>query len=236
MIQIKQLYKKYQKVQALSGADLTAEPGKITGLLGPNGCGKTTLIKIILGLVPFDQGTVLVGNTSVDKDCHYRHKLGYMPQNPDFPANLRIDEILTMLEDIRGKKAILKDELLQKFRVTDLLKRPFGNLSGGTKQKITAIAAMMFDPEVLILDEPTVGLDPVSVVTLRELTSTAAKKGHTVLLVSHVMSEIELLSQQITFFFEGKDIFSGTALQICQHAGASRLDDAIVHLMNTAKT
>lgn len=235
MIEIKNLSKSYGKVKALESVDLQALPGKVTGILGPNGCGKTTLIKSVLGLVVADSGDVLVTGQNVLNGCDYRNEIGYVPQNAQFPNNLTAVELFAMIEDIRKKKSLRQSELIDLFDLHPHLNKPLGTLSGGTRQKVALVLGFMFDPQVLILDEPTVGLDPLAVVRLKKLVRDAASKNKTVLLVTHMMAEIEQLVDQMFFLLEGQVRFSGHLDSIRERAQTANLEDAIVQLMKREK-
>ena len=233
MIQIKKLTKSYGVIRAVNGVSFSAQSGMITGLMGPNGCGKSTLIKSILGLVIPDQGEIEVEGVSVRADCAYRHHIGYMPQNPDFPKNLSITELLDMLEDIRGQKAARRKELEALFGLESVGSRSFGVLSGGTKQKVAAVAALMFNPKILILDEPTVGLDPVSAAQFKTVLQDLARSGCCILLVSHLLGEVQSLVQQVVFMLAGQIRFSGTLDEFKLQTSSTTLEQAI--LRSTAK-
>jgi Cu-processing system ATP-binding protein len=230
-LEIQSLQKRYARTQALKGVSLQMRPGRVTGILGPNGCGKTTLIKSVLGLVVPDRGNILMNGVDILGSCEYRRAIGYMPQNPDFPGNLKISEILNLLENVRAQKAARREELCALFDLGPHLHKPFAALSGGTKQKVAAVAAFMFDPDVLILDEPTVGLDPVSMVKLKALVTESARQGRTVVLVTHMVAEIEQLVDEMVFLLDGEVQFCGSLDELRARTGAHDLDEAIVSLM-----
>jgi Cu-processing system ATP-binding protein len=237
MISVKGVSKKYSQVQALNNLTLEILSGRVTGILGPNGCGKTTLIKSILGLVVPDRGQIEVDGHSIFNGWDYRQKIGYMPQNADFPGNLKINELFTMLEDIRQVKSENRSQLINLFKLENTLHRPFGELSGGTKQKVAVIAAFMFNPQILILDEPTVGLDPVAVANLKVLIKDASGSGRAVLLVTHMVSEIEQLVNEMFFVLEGELKFSGNLATIIGQAKSSNLEEAVKNIIEAgAKT
>ncbi len=232
MISVRRIAKAYKNVQALQGVDLDFTPGLVTGVLGPNGCGKSTLIKAILGLVIPDQGEILMNGSNVNQLIDFKKHLGYMPQNSQFPGNLTSAEIFRMIEDIRGVTARRKEELIELFEIGPHLNKPAGELSGGTRQKASAVLALMFDPDILILDEPTVGLDPVAVVRLKALIKDFALKGKTVILVTHMLGEIEQLVQKMYFILEGRVKFSGSLDEIKARGGSDNLDEAVVKHMS----
>lgn len=233
MIQIMQLSKSYGSQKVLSEVSLELRKGQITGLVGPNGCGKTTLIKTILGLVIPDEGKVLVDEKSIADTFLYRENIGYLPQNPDFPANLSIHELLDMLEDVREQKAASKLELLRLFQLESQLNKNFSALSGGTKQKVAAVAAFMFNPPFLILDEPTVGLDPVSAQRLKSLAKERSKAGSGILLVSHIMTEMDQLVDHMTFLLEGKVKYSGSVSDLKKSTQSLNLEQAVVAVLDS---
>lgn len=235
MIQVHELKKKYGPVQALDGVSMTLSEGMITGILGPNGCGKSTLIKSILGLVVPDSGVIEIEGQKIQGAWDYRREIGYMPQSADFPANLTIMELLDMLEDIRGEKGRRRKELTDLFELGPHLGKLFGTLSGGTKQKVAAVSAFMFEPKILVLDEPTVGLDPLAASRIKGLIEDAAKSGRTVVLVTHMVSEIEQLVSNLYFLLEGKEAFSGTLESIRNHGGSPQLEQAIVRLIQARR-
>lgn len=234
MIRLIQIEKKFGKFEVLKGISFNVEPGKITAIVGPNGSGKTTIIKSILGLVKPDDGDILINEKSVLGDFLYRRDIGYMPQTASFPENLTVKEVIRMICDLRNVKMNLNDYLINKLNLSAELGKQIKNLSGGNKQKVSALIALMFDPSIIILDEPTAGLDPVSSSHFKEIILDEKKKGKTIILTSHIMSEIEEMADHIIFLLEGKICFDGSVLSLLTYKGESKLEKAIANMMNEA--
>lgn len=231
MIQIKQLNKSFGKQQVLEGIDLNIDqPGRITAVLGPNGSGKTTLIKCLLGMVVPDSGSILIHGESIRNKWNYRSQIDYLPQIARFPENLRVDELIAMIKDIRGGKA--NDEhLISVFGLAPYLPQRLGNLSGGTKQKVNLVLALMYDSPILILDEPTSGLDPVAMIRLKERLAEEKRKGKIILMTSHIISFVEEMADDIVFLLEGNIYFQGSIEQIKEQYGERELEKAIAHIL-----
>lgn len=232
MIRLKEIEKKFGKFEVLKNLSFNIEPGKITALVGPNGSGKTTIIKTILGLVKLDNGDILINDKSILNDYHYRKYIGYMPQTASFPENLTVREVLKMISDLRNSKIQLIDELIEAMNLTSEMNKQIKTLSGGTKQKVSALISLMFNPSIIILDEPTAGLDPVASSNLKELVIKEKLKGKTIILTSHIMSEIEELADHIIFLIEGKIKFDGSVLDLLTYKGENKLEKAIANMMN----
>jgi Cu-processing system ATP-binding protein len=232
LIRLKEIEKKFGKFEVLKNLSFNIEPGKITALVGPNGSGKTTIIKTILGLVKPDNGDILIDDKSILNDYHYRKNVGYMPQTASFPENLTVREVLKMISDLRNSKIESIDELIEAMNLTSEMNKQVKTLSGGTKQKISALISLMFNPSIIILDEPTAGLDPVASSNLKELVIKEKLKGKTIILTSHIMSEIEELADHIIFLIEGKIKFDGSVFDLLTYKGENKLEKAIANMMN----
>ncbi|RAJ15052.1 ABC transporter ATP-binding protein [Olleya aquimaris] len=232
MVIIENLHKKFGKNQVLSGVNLTINEGGIFAVLGPNGSGKTTLIKAVLGMVIPNKGNITVLGENIYKNSDYRHKIDYLPQIANFPSNLRVKELIKMIKDLR-KPTNEDEQLIKLFRLEPFLDKKLGQLSGGTKQKVNLVLTFMFDSALVILDEPTTGLDPISLIRLKDLIKAEKAKGKTILITSHIMSFVEEVSDEIVFILEGKIYFKGTIQELktktqqpdFEHAIASILSD-----------
>ncbi|MDC1379215.1 ABC transporter ATP-binding protein [Algibacter sp.] len=230
MVSIQNLHKKYGKNQVLSGIDLTINSGGIFAVLGPNGSGKTTLIKSILGMVIPNQGVIEVLNKNIKKNSDYRHQIDYLPQIANFPSNLKVRELIKMIKDLRGYTN--EDlHLIELFKLQPFLDKKLGNLSGGTKQKVNIVLTFMFDSPLIILDEPTTGLDPISLIRLKELIQTEKAKGKTILITSHIMSFVEEVSDEIVFLLEGKIYFKGSISELKTKTNQQDFEHAIASIL-----
>lgn len=230
MIAIKNLEKRFGKLQVLKGIDITLEKGKIYAFLGPNGSGKTTLIKSILGLTQPDKGQIWIDNENIKDSWRYKSRIGYMPQIARFPENLTMMELLGMVKDIR-KTASSEEDYIAYFDLEGARHKKLKDLSGGMKQKVNAILAFMFHPDILIFDEPSVGLDPVSVLKLKSLMHRQREQGKTILLTTHILSEVEELADEIIFLMDGRIYFKGTVAELVDMQQESNLERAIASLL-----
>lgn len=235
MITISNLHKSFGALHVLRGLDLEFREGEVTAILGPNASGKTTLLKSILGLVNPDEGAITVKDITLNGNADYRRWIGYMPQTPRYPENLTVRQVLTMIEDLRDDAASRREEFVEPLRLTSELDKPLKTLSGGTRQKVSAVIALMFDPDIIILDEPTAGLDPLSSSVLKDFILEEKRCGKTVLLTSHIMSEIEELADRVVYLLEGKIRFDGSVEELTSNAGEVRLERAIARLMEKEK-
>ena len=231
MIRICGVTKRFGALEVLKGMDAEITSGHVTGVVGPNAAGKTTLIKSILGLTRPDSGTILVNGTRVNGDETYRRHIGYMPQIARFPSNLTGDELVAMLRDLRPDVPDVDDDLIGRFSLESELKKKLNVLSGGTRQKITAVTAFLFRPDILILDEPTAGLDPRSSAILKDKILEERGRGRTFIITSHIMSELEELADEVIFVNEGRVRFAGSVNGMMELTSQSNLERAVAELM-----
>jgi len=226
MIQIDNLHKKFGKNQVLSNLDLDIKGGGIFAILGPNGSGKTTLIKSILGMVVPSKGSISVLDKIVKKNWKYRQEIDYLPQIANFPGNLRVKELIRMIKDLRQKKS-REEELITLFGLEPFLNKKLGTLSGGTKQKVNIILTFMFDSPLIILDEPTTGLDPASLIKLKKLILQEKNKGKTILITTHIMQFVEEMADEIVYLLEGDIYFKGSVEQLMTKTNQIDFEHAI---------
>jgi Cu-processing system ATP-binding protein len=231
MVRITALSKTFGAQRVLRSVDLVVRPGRVMAIVGPNGTGKTTLIKSVLGLTHADAGSITVGGVPVTGDERYRSRIGYMPQIARFPENLTGGELIAMLKDLRGPGARLDEELIHAFALQSALEQPLRVLSGGTRQKVNAVMAFLFSPELLILDEPTAGLDPLSSSILKDRILAARGDGRTFIVTSHLMNELEELADDVAFMLDGRATFVGTLDELKRVTNQGTMERAIASLM-----
>ena len=231
MIEIKGVRKAFGDREVLRGVELSVQPGRVTAIVGPNGAGKTTLIKCLLGLARPDSGVVTVGGEPLTADPTYRSRIGYMPQSPRFPENLTGNDLIAMLRDLRGPDAETDDSLVRAWSLAGELAKPLRILSGGNRQKVNAVTAFLFRPEVLILDEPTAGLDPAASALLKDAIIAQREAGRTFVVTSHVMSQLEEIADDVAFMLDGTIRFMGSLRCMKEQTRERNLERAVAAMM-----
>jgi len=233
MIIANNVSKNFGSLTALNNFSVNCNKGECIALIGPNGSGKTTFIKTILGMVVCDSGFITVNGFNIKNDWQYRSNIGYMPQTGRYPENMTIGQVLEMMQDIRGKinSNELDEDLINQFEIKSILHKRMRTLSGGTRQKISAALAFLFNPDLLILDEPTAGLDPLSSEILKEKIIEEKKKGKLILITSHILSELDDLVTQVIYMQDGCLCFHKTIEQLKEDTGQTKLAKAIAQVM-----
>lgn len=231
MIIASNVTKTFGRLKALDNISVTCAKGETIALIGPNGSGKTTLIKTMLGMVVPDSGFITFDKQNILHDWKYRGRIGYMPQIGHYPENMTIAQLIDMMKDIRRSEHALDEDLIHAFGIPALQNKRMRTLSGGTRQKVSACLAFLFNPDVLILDEPTAGLDPLASEILKEKIKAEKKKGKLILITSHILSELDGLVSQIIFMQEGKIQFHKSLQQLQEDTGQERLSQAIAYLI-----
>lgn len=231
MISVQHIHKKFGKLEVLKDFNLEFESGNSYALMGPNGSGKTTLIKIILGMVIPNSGDVLVQGKSIKGSYAYRSNIGYMPQIGRYPDNIKIGQLFSMMQDMRPEIKEYDMELVEAFGLHNMLEKPMHTLSGGTRQKVSAALAFMFRADILILDEPTAGLDPIAVEVLKNKIKMERDSGKLILITSHILSELEELTNHAIYIFEGDVFFNDTVQSLKDITGENKFSTAIARLM-----
>lgn len=236
MIHVKNLTKKYGKTTALQNVNIGFKKSECIALIGPNGSGKTTLIKSILGLVIPTEGDIFFNGKSVLKEWQYRKEIGYMPQISRFPDNMKVKQLLEMMKDVRkNEDRKLDEDLIQAFGIEDILNKTMHSLSGGTRQKVSACIAFLFSPQVLILDEPTAGLDPLSNEKLKQKIEKEKQKGKLILITSHVLSDLDDVVSQVVYLQESKLVFHKTIAELETSTGEQKLNRIIASIMKESQ-
>lgn len=232
MIRIEHISKRFRRLQALQDITVTMEKGQVISLIGPNGSGKTTLIKCILGLVRPDRGSIRVNDQLITTDPAYRKEVGYMPQIGRYPDNMKIRQLFAMMQHIRNVPETQLDKtLLEQFELGKIFDKPMRTLSGGTRQKVSAALAFLFNPPVLILDEPTAGLDPLAAEILKEKILEEKKKNKLILITSHILSDLDEMTTRIMYMQEGRMEFFKDLETLQEETGELRLGKAIARIM-----
>ena len=230
MISLEQIEKSFGKQRVLGGISADFSDRRPVALVGPNGSGKTTLIKCILGLVRPDSGTIRFNGNPVGSDYHYRKDLGYMPQAGRFPDQMTVGQVFDMVRNIRKDSQRHDEELIRDFRLEDIFKKRVHTLSGGMRQKVSAALAFLFVPPVLILDEPTAGLDPAAAEILREKVRRETAAGKLLLVTSHNLADLEELTSRLIYLCDGAVRFDDSLDNLKAVTGEHRLSRAIAKI------
>ncbi len=227
VIQTVNLTKKYHNLVAVNNLNLRVESKQVHGFLGPNGAGKTTTIKMLVGLLKPDSGSLkILGNDAAGDKPGVRARIGYMPELPKFPKHLSGIELL----DIYGRMANVPKierqrrtpELIKMVGLEGRGKDRIGTYSKGMQQRIGIAQALINDPDLLILDEPSIGLDPVGMVEVRDMVKNITKMGKTIFFSSHLLAEVQQICDHVTVINKGVALFSGTLDEITAKASGSR--------------
>ncbi len=220
-IEINNLNKSYKNVKALEDINLEFETPSIVGLIGPNGAGKTTLMRILVGQLLFECGSITVDKKDILKDINnFKKKLGYLPQDYELYNELNVEEFIDYMACLKGihtnRKSIV-NECIEKTNITNKRKAKIKSLSGGQKQRVGIAQALLNDPEILIVDEPTAGLDPEERIKFRNIFSQQANKK-IVILSTHIIDDVESICNKIIVLNKGKVIYAGNPTKLIKEA------------------
>ncbi len=213
MIEVKNLVKQYGKKLAVDNVTFTVNKGEILGFLGPNGAGKSTTMNIITGYLSATSGTVTInGHEILEDPVKAKAKIGYLPELPPLYLDMTVKDYLDFVYDLNKVKIPRKQhirEICELVKITDVYNRLIKNLSKGYRQRVGIAQALIGNPDVLILDEPTVGLDPKQIIEIRNLIKELGKK-HTVILSSHILSEVQAICERVIVINNGKIVADDT--------------------------
>ena len=205
MIKVEHLGKRFAALQAVDDLTFEVEQGETFALIGPNGAGKTTTLKMLLGLTRPSAGRIAIGRDALPPgDARARRSMGYVPQRVAFPPARTVAEVLGFFAALRGLPSHAVTRALERVRMTDHAARPARELSGGYVQRLSLGQALLGDPDLLVLDEPTASLDPEAAWEFRSLVETLQREGKTVLLCSHLLSEVERVADRVLILVEGR--------------------------------
>lgn len=219
-------------MEVLHDIKLTLEKGQAIALIGPNGCGKTTLIKSILRMVIPSKGNIFFeGNDIATTGDQYREKIGYMPQIGRYPDNMKIGQVIETIQSLRSNMLKLDEDLIDSYHLKEMYHKRMSTLSGGTRQKVSAVLAFLFNPSVLILDEPTAGLDPIASEILKDKILAARQNGKLILITSHLLAELDELISEVIFMQDGKVRFHKNVEELKLQVGHPSLSKAISHFL-----
>lgn len=236
LVSVKDLRKHYAGRTVLQDVSIDIHRGAVTAVIGPNGAGKTTLNKSILGLVRPDSGSILFDGEDTVGRIDHRARIGYMPQLARYPETFTGRDVLGLLADLRGDRVVRDTALVDAFELERFLDQPARALSGGQRQRINAAAAFLFAPDLLLLDEPTAGLDPVASGVLKRAIRGAREAGRAVVITSHILSELQELADTIVFLHDGRVAWHGAVSSLLADTGKPSLEEAIAHLMQRGTT
>ena len=237
MIEVIDVTKRYGQHLAVDGVSFKVNKGEILGFLGPNGAGKSTTMNIIAGYISMTEGTVTVDGLDVlDNAAEVRRKIGYLPEVPPLYGDMTVGEYYNFVSRIkfvpRSERKSNIEEVMEKVGLTDVRKRLIRNLSKGYKQRVGLGAAMIGNPEVLILDEPTVGLDPKQIIDIRKLIKDLGR-DHTIILSSHILPEVSAVCERIVIINKGRIVASDTPENLSARLGGGK--DLVIRVPGQAQ-
>ena len=231
MIEITRLHKRFGRFVALHDINLSLERGQVTGIIGPNGSGKSTLMKSLLGLVTPTSGDISIDGYLLDGSSDYRRSLGYIPQVARFPLDLTGRETIEIVKGLRQQPSVRESELIDLFGLEKELPKRVRAMSGGTRQKLSIVLACMYDPALLVCDEPTAGLDPVANTRLKKLLQSLKDQGRTILLTTHIMTDLDEIADNVVVLLEGHVQFSGSIRSLKLQTEEVHLEAAVARLL-----
>lgn len=227
MIEVQNLTKRYGNLTAIDNVSFRVGQGEVLGFLGPNGAGKTTTMRIITGYMPPSEGTVRIAGFDIMEDpIEAKERIGYLPENPPLYNDMTVEDYLNFVADIKKVRGIKKKSriyfTMNKCGISDVRGRLIGNLSKGYRQRVGIAQALVHDPAVLILDEPTIGLDPKQIREIRELIRSLAGE-HTVILSTHILPEVTMTCTRVIIINQGKIVLEESLDKLSRKVGDSQI-------------
>ena len=233
MIEVKNLTKHYGSNKAVDNISFTVDEGEILGFLGPNGAGKTTTMNILTGYISSTSGSAVLGGVDILNDpIAAKKNIGYLPEQPPLYLDMTVEEYLNFVYSLKKSKIPKNshlDEICELLQITDMRKRLIRNLSKGYKQRVGLAQALVGNPPILILDEPTVGLDPKQIIEIRSLIKKLGK-NHTVILSSHILPEIQAVCDKIVIINKGRIVADDTATKLSENMSATTSADSVLNV------
>lgn len=236
MIALHNISKSFGKLNVLKNIELNFNPGECIALVGPNGCGKTTMIKSILSMVLPDSGQILFDGVDIHDQYVYRKHIGYMPQIGRYPENMNIGQVIETVTLLRGSEQDIDEDLYTQFFIKELQSKKMSTLSGGTRQKVSAVLAFMFSPKVLILDEPTAGLDPLAAEVLKDKIIKERNNGKLILVSSHLLAELDDIVSEVVFMQEGTILFHKKTEALKNETGEQTISKSITNILKKSNS
>jgi len=238
MIVVKNLHKSFGDVKAVNGVSFEARDGEITGLLGPNGAGKTTTLRMLYSLLPPDQGEIRIDGLDPTRDAmEIKRTLGVVPDSRGLYSRLTARENITYYGELHGMKGETIQERIEDMTATldmaDFIDRRTEGFSQGQRVKVAIARAMVHQPQTVLMDEPSNGLDVMSTRALRHYIRSLKAEGHSVVLSTHIMQEVAALCDRIVIIAKGEVAADGTAEELLERSGCDSLEDAFVNLIGS---
>ncbi|MCJ7814839.1 MAG: ATP-binding cassette domain-containing protein [Xanthomonadales bacterium] len=238
MIVVKNLHKSFGEVKAVNGVTFEARDGEITGLLGPNGAGKTTTLRMLYSLLPPDQGEIRIDGLDPTRDAmEIKRTLGVVPDSRGLYSRLTARENITYYGELHGmNKKSIRDrigKLTETLDMEDFIDRRTEGFSQGQRVKVAIARAMVHEPQTVLMDEPSNGLDVMSTRALRHYIRSLRDQGHSVVLSTHIMQEVAALCDRIVIIAKGEVAADGTAAELLERSGCDSLEDAFVKLIGS---
>jgi len=227
-LRVDRLSKSFNRLAVVKDISVEFGNSEVICLIGPNGSGKTTFIKSILGLVIPDAGDIYVNNHLVDGTWNYRRWIGYMPQINRFPDNIKVRQVFEMIKDIRRHRGDLDEQLYSEFELEKIGEKRMSTLSGGMRQKVNAALSFLFNPDILILDEPTAGLDPAASELLKEKILSSRENEKLIIITTHNMADVDELADRVMLLTDGSLKFFGSLDELKLKTRTEKLSSALI--------